>query len=182
MAWSTDDGTEGSCNGADRRPSLDGMAHDVQITTVLPRTIAATRFSASDPAQIADAMGPAFAQVAQAVTPLGRTPVAPAVALYTPAAVGFDVAAGFPLDGDAPPPQVDAVGPVEIPGGEVATTTHVGGYDTLPEAYADVEAQVTARGRAIATDAPMWEEYWSEPDAPPEETRTVVHLPLVPQS
>lgn len=158
------------------------MAHDVQIVTVPPRTIAAARFSVSDPAQIAQAMGAAFAQVVQAVAPLGRTPVGPAIALYMPAASGWDVAAGFPLDGDAPPPQADAVGPVEIPGGEVATTTHLGSYDTLHEAYADVDAQVRAGGRAIAIDAPMWEEYWSEPGAPPEETRTVVYLPLAPQS
>lgn len=160
------------------RASVGTMAHDVRIVTVPSRTVAATRFAATEAAQIAQLMEAAFTEVVQTVAALGRTPVAPAVAFYEPTAAGWDVCAGFPLDGEEPPPQAGVVGPVEIPGGEVATTTHVGSYDTLPEAYADVDAQVSARGRTVAMDRPMWEEYWSGPDAPPEETRTVVYLPL----
>lgn len=154
------------------------MEHSVEFITVEPRVIAAVRFEVDDAAEIGARMGAAFQEVATEMGRHGRTATGPAVALYVPRGAGFDVAAGFPLDGDDPPPTAGRVGPVTIPGGEVAITTHLGAYETVPEAYGALQAQAAAHGRALAET--MWEEYWSDPTTPAEETRTVVCWPVLP--
>ena len=83
------------------------------------------------------------------------------------------MAAGFPVGGPFEP--ADGVDAMALPAGEVAHTTHLGPYDDLPAAYDALRAAVEAEGRALADDAPMWEEYLSPPDTPPEQTRTEVY-------
>jgi len=136
-----------------------------------------TRTNLSD---IAAVMGPSFEAVAGYLGPRGLLGQGPAIARYFEMDMGtgsVTVASGFlvarPVDGDG------KVVPDELPAGEVATTTHMGAYDTLPEAYQAIAAAVAAQGREL-DETTMWEEYWSPPGTPNEETRTEIFCPLKP--
>lgn len=156
------------------------MTHHVEIVTAPAITVAVTRFhvrSAELPS-IAARIGQAFATVAAA---LGRTDVAPngpAIAAYAPEADGFEVAAGFRV----PPTFTAPPGLVRLDLGhvEAAHTTHIGAYSELSSAYTDLQVQASAAGRTLDPTAPMWEEYWSEPGTPDDETRTEIYWPLTP--
>lgn len=65
-----------------------------------------------------------------------------------------------------------------LPGGTVATTIHVGSYETLPEAYAAIERWMASEGKAAA-GAP-WESYLTDPSTVPDpaEWRTEVVWPV----
>lgn len=156
------------------------MTYATEITMVPTRTLAVTRFHVDDSEM--NEMGPrisaAFETVVAELRQAGVTPTGPAVASYERAGDGFDVAAGFPVEGPFEP--VDAVTRLAVGGCEVAHTTHLGPYDRLPDAYAALRSDVEARGRSLVDDAPMWEEYWSPPESPPEETRTEVFWPVAP--
>ena len=70
--------------------------------------------------------------------------------------------------------------PFQLPECEVATTVHLGPYDQLGQAYDALKEGAAAQGRKVEEAGIMWEEYWTGPEAPPEETRTVVFWPVVP--
>lgn len=65
-----------------------------------------------------------------------------------------------------------------LPGGRTATTTHVGPYDRLPDAYAALERWIESQGLAVA-GAP-WEVYITDPaETPnPRDWRTDVFWPV----
>jgi effector-binding domain-containing protein len=65
---------------------------------------------------------------------------------------------------------------MEMPACDVASLLHVGPYDTLGEAYAQVEAFIAEHGLQQA--GPPREFYYSEPEAPPAETRTLIEWPV----
>ena len=69
---------------------------------------------------------------------------------------------------------------LQLPETDVATTTHLGPYDSLGEAYDALRRQARTLGREVDEDGPMWEEYWTGPETPPEQTRTVVCWPVKP--
>ncbi len=87
----------------------------------------------------------------------------------------FDVTAGFPVSGEIEPTGRIQAG--ELPGGEVATTVHVGSYQGLADALHAVLEWIQANGREIAGDP--WESYLDGPEVP--EPRTQVCFPLVPR-
>jgi effector-binding domain-containing protein len=156
------------------------MQHRVDIITVPARSFAAVRSSVTDVTDIERVMMSSFGTVEAAAARAGRTIAGPAVALYTQTPEGFEVDAGFPLAGEGVPDDDDAVVAVDLPGAEVMTTSHLGAYDTLPEAYEALRAGAVALGRELDEGAPMWEEYVSPPSAPPENTRTNVFWPVKP--
>ena len=129
---------------------------------------------------IGDQMSAAFAEVATRLGTAGIAPAGPAFACYHPSDDGFDVDAGFTVpDSFAAPP---GLARLHLDPREVAHTTHVGPYSELPSAYEDLQTEVTRRGRVLDGTTAMWEEYWSPPGTPDDETRTVVFCPLVPAS
>jgi AraC family transcriptional regulator len=67
-----------------------------------------------------------------------------------------------------------------LPGGPVATTTHLGPYDQLQNAYAAVEEWIAAN--ALRPNGAPWEAYANDPaDHPdPQEWKTEVYWPLQP--
>lgn len=161
-----------------RRDYRSRMSHSVEIARVAPRVIAGVRFDVTDVSQLQAHLRGAFARVAEVAARHGRTLTGPAVALYRTTRAGFDVVAGFALDGEEYPPTDGDVVPVELPGGDVATTTHVGSYESLGEVYEALRAGARAQDRAVDVEGPVWEEYWNEPST--ESARTVVFWPLIP--
>lgn len=67
----------------------------------------------------------------------------------------------------------------ELPGGLVATATHVGPYESLPDTHAAIEAWIAAQGHEVADGGP-WELYVTDPGEVPDprEWRTEVCWPL----
>ena len=62
----------------------------------------------------------------------------------------------------------------------MATTTHVGPYEALPQAYEAIQAWMQREGREPANHV-MWEEYVTGPETPSAQTRTIVYWPLKPR-
>jgi effector-binding domain-containing protein len=131
------------------------------------------------PEDIGRKAGEAFGTVAAYLARIGVAVTGPAVSCYTMGPETFQVASGFVVSGPFEPGE--GVEPYRLPEGEVATTTHVGAYDQLGKAYDALREGVAAQGRRLVETGLMWEEYWSGPEAPPEETRTVIFWPVEPQ-
>jgi effector-binding domain-containing protein len=155
------------------------MSYDVRITQVPRHDLAVVRTSTTF-SEIPTVMGSAFDAVATYLAPLGLLGEGPAIGRYTEMDLitgTVTVAAGFvvaqPVDGDG------AVVPDETPAAEVATTTHLGPYANVSEAYDAIAASVAEQGREL-DETTMWEEYWSPPGTPDEQTRTEVFCPLKP--
>ena len=86
---------------------------------------------------------------------------------------------GMLIIGARPGPSDDAQVVVDtLPGGLVATTTHAGPYETLPDAYAALQLWMEAEGHAAA-GAP-WEYYVTDPaeHPDPKDWKTDVFWPL----
>lgn len=153
------------------------MDYQVHFVTEPGRLVAVSWFEAR-PEQIASKIPAVFGTVVEYLARIGVTPVGPAVSYYVPKPDRFEVAAGFGVadafEGDS------TVVPLRLPSVEAATTTHVGPYEELGKAYDALTSAVLAHGRELDESAPLWEEYWSPPDTPPEKTRTVVHWPVKP--
>lgn len=122
-----------------------------------------------------------FAALVPALAEAGVQIAGPAISLHhrMPGAtmtfeVGFPVAA--PLDG-----QLEAGGitflPSSMPATQVATVSHLGGYDGLGDAWGRLMQQVAADGHQPAL--PFWEVYVTEPspDLDPATLRTDLVLP-----
>lgn len=155
------------------------MAFEMDVITVPARTLAASRFHVDmdEVGGMGQKMGSAFGSVMEALREAGVVAAGPPVARYEHTDGGFEVAAGFPIR----EPVAGLAGGVvslELPPGEVAHTTYFGAYDDLPRAYEALHAEAQARGRALDDAAPMWEEYLTGPETPPEQTRTEVYWPL----
>jgi effector-binding domain-containing protein len=153
------------------------MDYKVELKDLERQHVAVVKFRAT-PEEIGEKVGAAFQAVVDHLAETGGHIKGPAFAVYDQtSADGFDVSAGFPVLG---PIEGDGhVVPAELPACQAAVTEHIGGYDELPQAYEAIGVWMRANGRH-ARDTTMWEEYWSEPSSPPEETRTVVIWPLKP--
>ena len=152
--------------------------YDVTFTRESGRRVAVVCYQAR-PEEIGAKAGEAFGRVAEHLARTGTPVTGPAVSCYTTGPETFDVASGFVVDGEVQPG--DGVEQCQLPSCDIATTTHVGPYDELAKAYDALRAGVLAHGRRLVEDGIMWEEYWSPPGTPPEQTRTVVCWPVVPQ-
>lgn len=135
-------------------------------------------------ATIAGLFDAVFGKLFPAAFEQGLTPAGPAFALYTRLTDGPDAAAdveiGFPLDGplieqlDDDAVEIDGMRLVAsvIPAGEVAVTSHLGGFDGLGRAWGEFFGEIGAMGRAPGN--PFWESYVTEPspDMDPADLRT----------
>lgn len=151
------------------------MVDEIRIERRPSRTVAAVQFRAAledMPARLADAFGATLSHLRRA----GLAPECPAVAVYEDLGDGVVTAsAGFyvprPIAGEG-----DVVA-LDTPACELAVSTHLGSYDSLPEAYAALERWLAPRGYRPA-GMRMWEEYFSCPGNAPLQTRTDICWPI----
>ncbi len=71
-----------------------------------------------------------------------------------------DMEVGFPVAG--PQKGEGRIKPCTLPGGKVATATHIGPYEKLSEAYAEMQKWMAAKG--LRPKQVMWERYMNGPD------------------
>ncbi|WP_136709668.1 GyrI-like domain-containing protein [Agromyces sp. H66] len=153
------------------------MAYEVRIIQQPRQDLAVVRKRTTF-GEIPTFMGSAFEKVAAYLGPKGLLGPHPAIGRYTEMDMTSGevvVAAGFvvpqPVEGEG-----DIV-PDETPASEVATTTHLGTYATVSEAYDAIAKAMAVQGREL-DETTMWEEYWSPPGTPDDQTKTVVYCPL----
>jgi effector-binding domain-containing protein len=87
----------------------------------------------------------------------------------------LDVEIGFPVSGSLP--GKGEIQPGEIPGGQAATTLHVGSYEELGPAYEALAQWIDDNGyEAIGV---AYEMYLTDPaETPAEELKTQIVFPL----
>lgn len=153
------------------------MAYEVRIIQQPRKDLAVVR-KRTTLGEIPTFMGSAFERVAAHLGPKGLLGPGSAIGRYTEMDTTTGevvVAAGFvvtqPVEGDG------EVVPDETPASEVATTTHLGPYATVSEAYDAIAKAMAVQGREL-DETTMWEEYWSPPGTPDDQTKTVVYCPL----
>ncbi len=112
--------------------------------------------------QLPELMGEAFRLTENAITKSGAVVAGMPFARY----LGFGelviAEVGFPFDGTLVP--ADRVHQITLPGGRLVTTTHVGPYDQLGEAWERTTAWMGEH--EFVTDGPGWECYLTGPDEP----------------
>jgi len=145
----------------------------MEIVEKQDRHTAAVRFRTPLGA-MADGIGAAFGESAAYLGRIG-VPIAgpPFVMYYNMDMNDLDVEAGFPVA--AAVPGEGRVKAGVLPGGELATTRHVGPYTTLETSYDALTAFVKERG--LSVEEYMYEEYANSPeDTPPERLATDVYF------
>jgi effector-binding domain-containing protein len=112
---------------------------------------------------------------------LGRNGIAPIgepIAFYPsePSDV-VEVEAGVVVDWEVEPD--GEVCASTLPGGRVVTALHVGPYETLEQTYRALLADMEAAGLVQRTGG-MWEQYLTDPDAEPDQSKwqTRIFLPI----
>ena len=112
--------------------------------------------------------------VAQGISPVGE-PFAYYVSAPT---TTVQLEAGFPTA--APCAPKGEVVPSELPGGSIATGTHIGPYETMVDTYQQLTTWISAEG--LVPEGSMWEIYLSDPQQEPDPTkwRTQVFWPVTP--
>ena len=117
----------------------------------------------------------AFGQIMAVMQEQGGHPAgAPYVAYRTMDMRDLDVEIGFPAD-HALAGRGEVV-PSTLPGGEWASTMHVGPYDKVGPAWDELQRYLAAKHREPA--GPGYEFYFDGPETPPEQIHTRVAFPL----
>jgi AraC family transcriptional regulator len=116
-------------------------------------------------AQLAATLGPLFGSIVEVAQRSGAALTGPPFTRFLAWGAGLlTIEAGLPVA--AAVPGSAEVQAQTLPAGRVATTTHVGPYDQLLDAYAAMERWIEAQGRTSA-GAP-WEVYVTDPAAHPD--------------
>lgn len=121
-------------------------------------------------------LGEFFSMAVNATATAGVLVSGPATAVYhDDAGESFDTTIGLPVS--AMPDSALGLDVAELPGGSVLRVAHAGRYETLGEAYRELEAALAHRGlhRTLS-----WERYLVGPadDPDPERWITEVVVPL----
>jgi effector-binding domain-containing protein len=149
------------------------MTYQIELKSQPRRDLAVVKFRSSV-ADIGPRIGAAFGAAHAYLVQAGIQVQGPAIAVYTPGGQEFEIAAGFVV-----PAAVEGDGnvvPAELPACDAAVTMHMGSYESLPAAYTAIQSWMAANGRVPSET--MWEEYWSGPSTPPDQTRTDIVWPV----
>jgi effector-binding domain-containing protein len=151
------------------------MTATIQLRTVPARNALVVHAHAPMTA-IGATVGPIFGEVASWAGAHGVALAGPAVTRYSNLCGGeCDIDAGFIVAG-APTATDPRVRAMDLGGCIAAFATHIGSYESLHETYDAIEKWMGKNG--YVTAGPMWEEYFSPPGTPPEQTRTDVYWPV----
>ena len=128
-------------------------------------------------AGIGPALGEAYGAIWPYVQRVGVEPAGPPYARYLsvkPEHAVFE--AGVPVSRAVPGEGEISAG--ELPGGDVAVTTHIGPFDQMQPAYEAIGAWMREHGRADG--GPPWEVYMTDPaeEPDPAKWRTDIVWPL----
>ena len=151
---------------------LNGPARNsVEILDIPAVTTVCVKASGWQMSKLEELFDAGFSALATAVKPAG-----PAYALFTrQPSDTVDIEIGFPTSTAliAPiPAQKVTLEPGEIPAGKVASLSHFGAFDALPQAYDELLTQVARQG--LTPTLPFFEVYVTEPspDMNPADLRT----------
>lgn len=128
--------------------------------------------------QIGSVMGPAIAEVLEAVASQGIGPVGPVFAHHSRITPGiFDFEVGVPVSGPLLP--VGRVRAGELPGATVLRTVYTGPYEALGDAWREFKDWVGRNGYEAASGP--WETFLSDPgkSLDPSTYRTELNCPLL---
>lgn len=123
----------------------------------------------------------AYRTVLEEVTAAGLAVTGPAFGWYRDNPTdSVDLAAGFWVDADTVSTLGGGVEVVELPGGPAAVGTHVGSYDGLSGAWAELRAWMSDHAAQMRGD--FLELYVTDPSetADPSQNETRLVLPIVP--
>jgi effector-binding domain-containing protein len=107
-------------------------------------------------------MGEAFGITAETIGESGAVIAGPPFARYYGFGERIQAEAGFPFSGTLVP--TDRVKETILPGGRLVTTTHVGSYEELAQAWDRAAAWM--REHALTSTGAAWECYLTGPDEP----------------
>ena len=119
----------------------------------------------------------AYATVVQVLGAQGIAPIGAPFAYYLGApTTTVEMEAGFPIAA-ACQPSGDVV-PGVLPGGTVATGTHVGPYEKMVDTYNRLTAWIAEQGLTLGNG--MWEIYLTDPQQEPDPSkwRTQIYWPV----
>lgn len=127
--------------------------------------------------ELGQIMGPLFGEVMGHIQQNDQRPAGMPFAIYHGMDGGeVDVECGIPV---ASPVEAEGrVRPGELPGGTVATVTHIGHYEGLRETWAELTQWMSSQGLSPA--AAPWEVYVTDPGAEPDSSkwRTEIFFPV----
>jgi effector-binding domain-containing protein len=157
--------------------SAPTVALEQPVLTSAPRRFVLFRHRVVAQAELGPTIRDTFGELYSCVEQSGANPGGPPFVIYhnlpqQGAHWEIDICAPVAAPMVAPP----CFEYIEMPSCIVASLLHVGPYDTLGEAYGRLEAFITERGLQPA--GPPREFYYSEPNVPPSETRTLIERPV----
>jgi effector-binding domain-containing protein len=151
---------------------------DISLLERAPQPTAVVR--ATIPvSEIPKFLGHAYAAVMQVLASQHIAPTGAPFACYLGAPTAtVEMEAGFPIAAECAPE--GEVTPGQLPGGSIATITHVGPYDTLVNTYNLLMAWISEQG--LVRGEVMWEIYLSDPQQEPDPStwRTQIFWPVSP--
>jgi effector-binding domain-containing protein len=150
-------------------------AGSIEIHELHPRETAVVRVEVPV-AALPRAIGEAIGEIERGMAEAGVGIAGPPFTRYLAFEPLIVAEVGCPVR--RPAPHVGRVYPGRLPGGRAASIVHVGPYEGLEATHDRLQAWIADVG-ATAT-GPMWEVYWSDPDAEPDPAtwRTEILVPL----
>jgi effector-binding domain-containing protein len=154
------------------------VALEQPVLTSAPRRFVLFRHRVVSMSELGSVIPSTFGELYACVEKAGANPGGPPFVIYhnMPQAGGhWEIDICAPVSGPmVAPPCFEYI---EMPSCIVASMLHVGPYDTLGGAYAQIEAFITGNHRLDKAGPPR-EFYFSEPDVPPSEVRTLIEWPV----
>ncbi len=151
---------------------------------VKTRTVATVHFASVRKtvkfAEISKALGEIFPEIMFALQKQGIQPIGAPMTRYHRWGPGeADIEAGFPLAKPIEP--VGRIAASTLPAGRVATTWHIGPYQTLGQTHQKLRGWIGEHG--LRPNGAPWEIYWTDPglEPDPRKWRTQLVAPVAPK-